>query len=31
LLLILKNLIQIISIILILSLSGILLFQYNNF
>ena len=28
---ILKNLIQIISIILILSLSGILLFQYNNF
>ena len=28
---ILKNLNQIISIILILSLSGILLFQYNNF
>ena len=28
---ILKNLIQIFSIILILSLSGILLFQYNNF
>ena len=28
---ILKNLIQIISIILVIALSGILLFQYNNF
>jgi len=28
---ILKNLIQILSIILVLALSGILIFQYNNF